>query len=146
METMGGWWQLKQMPAEEEYRKQSQLFEKLKMSKVVEAMFAAMKNGSELPKAEVKDLGDGSYSVETHFAGHISSIKFTLDGKPSENEGPMGMGKMTVTSEFKNGVWKLTCGMEGCPDLLVERQRVGDDIHQTKTCDGVSFTDIEKRI
>ena len=72
-------------------------------------------------------------------------MKFTLDGKPTENEGPL-QRKMMITSSFQDGVWKSVTKMDGCPDVFVERKRVGDEIHQTKTCDGITFTDVERKI
>ena len=89
-------------------------------------------------------------TVQTGFrncaALQVGVVNFTLDGKPTENQGPLGRGKMKVSSVFHKGVWRAIGQMQGCPYVFVERRRIGDYIYQTKTCEGVTFSDIERKL
>ena len=82
METMGGWWQLKELPTLEQYENQAQIFEKLRVSRrSSDAIYVAMQNARELPMAEVKDLGNGLYCFETHFGGQVKRLRNTKNIK-----------------------------------------------------------------
>ena len=83
--------------------------------------------------------------TKSQFALQTTTIKYTLDGKPTENPKPLEPGTMQVSATFDDGVFTTRLVMEGKPEMVVVRKIVNGEIEQTKSCGGASFTDYEAR-
>ena len=144
METLGGWWKLKDIPSEDKFALQIKMIEKIHLSaEMGHKMHASVKEGTLVQKTEIKDLGGGLYSCQTYYGDQMNESKFTLDGSPTENMRVFDGKKFIMTSTFEGGVWKATVTMDGIPDVIIERKRVGDEVIEKKICDDITLEDVE---
>ena len=65
--------------------------------------------------------------------GSVQNCVFKLDGQPHKITGNTD-GKLTKAQHtFQDGVWTAKIKKVGCPELILERKRVGDEIRTKET-------------
>ena len=89
---------------------------------------AALKEGSRV-LTFVKENEDGTFTSGVKMGKLSQQCVFKLDGKPVQITGNTDGKEMTSTNTFKKGLWTARITRSGCPDVLLERTRVGNEIH-----------------